>query len=580
MFRFSLRPNRAADINWQPWGSDAFAAASRHDKPVLLCLTAVWCHWCHLMDETTYSEPAAIELINENFVAIRVDADQFPHVHDRYIAGGWPTNAFLTPTGEVLWSGTYIEMEQFMSVAGSVRAAWTDRRAELSLEIERRRKALEAARGRVKTVGLVRRDAADDVWNSVVESFDAQNGGFGTEPKYPTPEAIELIYVRGRASAADSHLARQTLDGMLAGELWDPAGHGFFRYALTADWKQPQTEKLLAINAGLLRSYALGAAVENRADWRTIAEQIVAWAERNMRLDDDLWSASQAAAPEHYARDADERRTVDAPSVDRVLYANVNAQWLSALADAGGRLGRADWINTAAKGLRTLLDQMAAPNGLVHHYRFPGADAELPGLLLDVTEVARACIAVGQAVGDPEFIAVARKLVGAIEKSFWADDGGFYDRTGTGHDVGVLRFRDRPFDLNAELARVLLDLSLAYGERSYRALAERTLAMLSPMAGRFGVGGSQFALAVNNFFDAPVQLVVTGSGPAADELRYAALALPVASRRVWSLPEGGRIDTNTFPRGEQPTVYAIGAHGVTRAITDSATLANAVAHIV
>src|SRR5262245_51379052 len=96
-FRFSPAPNRAQDIHWQPWGQDAFSSASSADRPILLCLTAVWCHWCHQMDETTYSDATVIDRINDHFVPIRVDADQYPHVHDRYIAGGWPTNAFLTP---------------------------------------------------------------------------------------------------------------------------------------------------------------------------------------------------------------------------------------------------------------------------------------------------------------------------------------------------------------------------------------------------------------------------------------------------------------------------------------------------
>src|SRR5262245_38098680 len=103
-FRFSPRPNRADEIHWRAWNADAFAEAVKADKPVLLNLTAMWCHWCHLMDETTYSDHDLIALINDNMIAVRVDADQHPHVQDCYIAGGWPTNAFLTPTGEVLWS--------------------------------------------------------------------------------------------------------------------------------------------------------------------------------------------------------------------------------------------------------------------------------------------------------------------------------------------------------------------------------------------------------------------------------------------------------------------------------------------
>src|SRR5688500_763312 len=251
-FRFSTRPNRAHEIQWQPWGKEAFANATAADRPTLLCLTAVWCHWCHQMDETTYSHAALIDLINQNFVPIRVDADQYPHVQDRYIAGGWPTNAFLTPTGEVLWAGTYIEAEQFVAVAESVRTAWSDRRAELGLEIDRRRKALEAARGRVNTIGLVRREAADDVLSAVQDAFDGRNGGFGTAPKYPAPEAIELLMLRGGDHPDERRMAIQTLEGMVAGELWDPVDGGFFRYALAEDWTQPSQEKLLSVNAALL----------------------------------------------------------------------------------------------------------------------------------------------------------------------------------------------------------------------------------------------------------------------------------------------------------------------------------------
>ncbi|MEX2282778.1 MAG: DUF255 domain-containing protein [Gemmatimonadota bacterium] len=577
-FRFSPRPNRAHEIQWQPWSKEAFANATAADRPILLCLTAVWCHWCHQMDENTYSDSALIELINQHFVPIRVDADQYPHVQDRYIAGGWPTNAFLTPTGEVLWSGTYIEAEQFAAVADGVRNAWTERRAELGVEIERRRKALEAARGRGSVAGMVRREAADDVWASLLESFDARNGGFGDAPKYPTPEALELLFVRSDEGDA-ARIAMQTLDGMLAGELWDANHGGFFRYALTQEWTQPQTEKLLSINAGLLRAYVLGAHLHNRADWRAIAERLVTTVEQTLPLQSGLWASSQAAAPEFYAALPEKRGGLDAPGVDGVLYTSVNAQWIRALADAGARLQRSDWIERAESALAQLLSEMAAPNDLMYHFREPGGDPQLPYLLLDTLEAARACISVSQATGKSENLLRARAFVSAIEKSFWADESGFYDRTRTTHDVGVLRYRDRPFDVNADMARLLIDLSLALGERSYRALAERTLAFLSPSAGRYGVGGAPFATAVHEFFDPPLQVFVVGTGPDADALRKTALALPIAHRRVWPLPKGGRIGTQTFAVRDTAVAYATGPHGASPPISDPAGLADAMTHV-
>src|SRR5579864_8730425 len=107
-FHFSPRPNRAHEIAWRPWGTQAFAQAKAAEKPILLSLSAVWCHWCHVMDETSYSDPEVIATLNEGFIPVRVDADQRPDVNARYNAGGWPTTAFLTHEGDILNAQTYL----------------------------------------------------------------------------------------------------------------------------------------------------------------------------------------------------------------------------------------------------------------------------------------------------------------------------------------------------------------------------------------------------------------------------------------------------------------------------------------
>ena len=122
-FRFSPRPNRAAEIGWRPWGEKAFQEAQVADKPVLLAISAVWCHWCHVMDRTTYSDPDVAALINERYVPVRVDTDLRPDINDRYNQGGWPTTVFLTPSGHVLYGGTYLPAEQLIGVLGELGAA-------------------------------------------------------------------------------------------------------------------------------------------------------------------------------------------------------------------------------------------------------------------------------------------------------------------------------------------------------------------------------------------------------------------------------------------------------------------------
>ena len=134
-FHFSPRANRAHEIGWRAWSDDAFADAQRADKPILLGISAVWCHWCHVMDETSYSDDDVIRLINERFVPIRVDNDQRPDVNLRYNMGGWPTTAFLTPDGEIIHGGTYVPPEQMRSYVVQVADVWRDKREELAQRV-------------------------------------------------------------------------------------------------------------------------------------------------------------------------------------------------------------------------------------------------------------------------------------------------------------------------------------------------------------------------------------------------------------------------------------------------------------
>src|SRR5260370_18014092 len=111
-FHFSPRPNRAHEIKWRGWSEEAFAEAGKLDRPILLSISAVWCHWCHVMDETTYSNSGVIDLINREYVPIRVDNDVRPDINQRYNMGGGPTTAFLTSSGDILTGATYLPADR------------------------------------------------------------------------------------------------------------------------------------------------------------------------------------------------------------------------------------------------------------------------------------------------------------------------------------------------------------------------------------------------------------------------------------------------------------------------------------
>jgi uncharacterized protein len=503
-FRYSPRPNRAHEIEWREWSREAFAEAERSDRPVLMTLAAVWCQACQHMDETTFSDEQVIELVNREVVPVRVDADRSPHIQDRYIAGGWPTNALLAPTGEVFWSDTLVDGSELRRAISGVVKAWRDRRDEVEQELKRRGQAMEAARSRRATVAIVRREAADDVLTGAQDQFDPRNGGFGEAPKFIHAEAIELLLTQAErvANLEWAVMAERTLDGMLAGEIEDQVEGGFFHYALGADWTAPQVEKLLSVNARALSAYAFAAARLDRPDWRAAAERTVNWVETTLRLD-GLWAGSQYADPEYFAGDAAARAGLSTPPVDDTVYAASSGMWIAAMADAGRQLGRQDWVEQASAGLDALLETMAAPSGSLLHYRTDGDGAgDRPAVfLVDLLHGARAALAVSVAAERDDALDHARRLTAALEETLWDEAGGFSDHQPSPDSIGALRFRDRPFEENALAARLLLKLARRTGERSYRAMAERILATLSPRAGRYGVEGATFAIAVEEFFE-------------------------------------------------------------------------------
>ena len=237
-------------INWLEWNDESFAKAKTEDKPILLDIGAVWCHWCHRMDSDTYSHPQVSALINEYFTPIRVDNDRRPDINARYNMGGWPTTVFLTPQGEIITGATYVPPAQMLGLMRQVLQAYRGNKEALSqqtAEMAQRRE--EASRVRAREGARLSWGIVTQIVGSIARAYDPQYGGLGDAPKFPQAEAYDLLLTElvngGQRDTRLTDMVIKSLIGMGTGGMYDPVEGGWFRYSTTRDWSIPHFEKML-----------------------------------------------------------------------------------------------------------------------------------------------------------------------------------------------------------------------------------------------------------------------------------------------------------------------------------------------
>ena len=293
-----LRSARHQPVHWHPWGEAAFQRAQTEDRPILLDIGAVWCHWCHVMDRESYEDPEIAAIINGHFIAVKVDRDERPDVDARYQAavsaisgqGGWPLTAFLTPDGRPYFGGTYFPREDrygrpgFGRVLLTMAQVWRDRRDEALESASSVMGAIEhnesfSSRGRDLNLSLV-----DKIVASAVSQFDARHGGFGSQPKFPHPAILDLLLevALNRQNAAAQEAFTVTLQQMARGGVYDQVAGGFHRYSVDERWVVPHFEKMIYDNTELLRNYMHGYQTFVNTDFRRTAEEIIGWLDTAM----------------------------------------------------------------------------------------------------------------------------------------------------------------------------------------------------------------------------------------------------------------------------------------------------------
>jgi uncharacterized protein len=293
-----LRSARHQPVQWHPWGEAAFARAQAENKPILLDIGAVWCHWCHVMDRESYEDPEMAKIINEHYVAVKVDRDERPDVDARYQAaisaisgqGGWPLTGFLTSDGRPYFGGTYFPRDDrygrpgFGRVLLTMAQVWKDRRDEALESASSVMAAIEHNESFSSRGGELSLELVDKIAGSILSQFDPRNGGFGSQPKFPHPAALDLLLEiamnRDNEQARDAFIT--TLEKMARGGVYDQLAGGFHRYSVDERWVVPHFEKMIYDNTELLRNYVHGFQSFVREDFVATAKEIIAWLDGTM----------------------------------------------------------------------------------------------------------------------------------------------------------------------------------------------------------------------------------------------------------------------------------------------------------
>ncbi len=332
-----LRSAMHQPILWHEFGEEAFAAARAANKPVLLDIGAVWCHWCHVMDRESYDDTEVAAIVNEHYIAVKVDRDERPDIDSRYQVavasltgqGGWPLTAFLTPDGKPFYGGTYFPpadaygRPSFKRVLLSIAQAYREKHNDVLEQAQMVASAISRAESLSAGAGKASPTIVDTILESARKMFDGVNGGFGSAPKFPHPAALDLVmeqYARLNEggsrtltrfdgaeprpqsdSATDAEDLRlifaHTLEKMARGGVYDQLAGGFHRYSVDERWIVPHFEKMCYDNSELLKNYIHAYQATGDEFFATMARDIIRWM--------DEWLSDRSHGGFYASQDAD-----------------------------------------------------------------------------------------------------------------------------------------------------------------------------------------------------------------------------------------------------------------------------------
>ena len=550
-------------IVWHPWSDAIFVQAAREHKFVLLDLEAVWCHWCHVMDEQTYSNLAVRRLMNERYIAVKVDQDSRPDISNRYEDYGWPaTVIFSAKGGEIVKRQGYLPPVQMASI---LQAVIDDPSPGPSVEPE---KTIAYAVTPFLAPALLA-----EVNKQYEKQYDVAGKGWAFGHKYLDADSVE--YASTLAKHGDKLQEKRVNETLQAAtKLLDPIWGGAYQYSTGGNWDEPHFEKLSFIQAQVMRSYAQAYGQFRDPEYLIAAQNVHRYVRAFLTSSEGAFYVSQDAdviddqhSADYFKLDDAKRRAHGIPRVDKHLYARENGWIINALCSFYAVTGDASTLQEAERSTRWVVAHRSLAGGGFSH-----GDHDVAGPYLgDSLSMGQAFLSLYEVTGDREWIRRAEAARRFIAANFAAATGAGFITSKTSTDQAYKPHPER--DENAQLARFANLLSYYTGDKGDRETATRAMRYLATPEVATAWLSAPVLLAETQFTRPPIHITIVGGkkNPAARALLQAALSTgPVYKRVEWWDPSEGPLSYADveYPKLSHPAAFLCTATTCSSPISD------------
>ncbi len=524
------RPAGFSKIRWLGWNDEVFAQAKRENKFVLLDLEAVWCHWCHVMEETTYRDPKVQQLLQARYLAVKVDQDSRPDLSNRYEDYGWPATVVFDSNGqEIIKRQGYLEPGEFARI---LQAIIDDPSPGPSVQPE---VAIAYPANPLLTDKL-----REELRANYLKGYDAKEGAWGDDFKFMDWDSVEYaLSTAARGDAQNEKMAGQTLTAQL--NLLDPVWGGVYQYSTDGVWSKPHFEKIMSMQAEDMRIYAQAYALWHDPAYLHAAQEIDKFLTTFLLSPTGAFYTSQDAdvvegqhSAEYFKMDDGGRRKQGVPRVDKHVYARENGWAITGLTTLYGATGDRQYLDQATRAAHWVQQNRSLPGG---GFRHDGKDLAGP-YLGDNVAMARAFVALYGATGDRQWLANAEKTMGYIEETFKGTAGYLT----TAHPADSKSKAHPQRDENVMLARTSNMLFQYTARTQYKAMTDQAMRYLAAPEIARRLPAASVLLVDYEVVRPPLHLTVVGrkDDPVAQALFQSALHYPSGYKRLewWDVREG------------------------------------------